>query len=256
MNTQCPNTQLGLGHWNLIGIWGLVIGHFRSMIEGPMLTSTDPTLEFINYYGNTSLFALDVLRKQGRLDQMKLLSIGCLMPHLADYLGLFQSVHHNTLVTTRLPMPPGLFPAKFVEHRMDFFGLPALNIDCVISHAAIHCFNDTRYGNARSSDWQKPYLAAGKLREIAGPKRLPVIVSIAVNREEGFFDNNVHLAHGKFVASFERAGFMLREYFFDYVCGGTSFRPEYLEYGYRRSKHLPSQVESPQQWVVGNYFFD
>ena len=59
----------------------------------------------------------------------------------------------------------------------------------------------------------------------------------------------------KFVASFESAGFRLREYFFDYVCGGTTYKPEYLEYEYRRSKQLPGHAESPKQWVVGNYYF-
>jgi hypothetical protein len=221
-----------------------------------MLWSTDPKLEFINYYGNSSLFALDVLRRLGQLEQMKLFSIGCLMPHLADYLALFHTVHHNTLVTTKLPMPPELFPAKFVEHQRDFFDLPALDIDCVISHVAIHCFNDTRYGNASSNDgWQKPYKAAAKLRQMVGPRKLPAIISIAVNEQEGFFDNNVHLSHEKFIASFESAGFKLREYFFDYVCGGTTFKPEYLEYEFRRSKKLPGQNESPRQWVVGNYYF-
>lgn len=221
-----------------------------------MLVSDDPKFEFINYHGNTSIFALDILRKRGRLDQMKLFSIACLMPHLADYLGLFHTVHHSTLVTTRLPLAPELFPAKFVEHRQDFFTLPPLDIDCVISHAAIHCFNDTRYGNAGQNDgWQKPYQVPAKLREIAGSKPFPCIVSVSINREELFIDNNVHLGHEKFVKSFEQAGFQLRKYFFDYVCGGIPQRPEYFELSYRRSKQLPLVSESPKHWVVGNYYF-
>jgi hypothetical protein len=221
-----------------------------------VLVSNDPKLEFINYHGNTSLFALDVLRRHGSLSQMKMLSISCLMPHLADYLALFHTVHHNSLVTTKLPIPPERFAAKFVEHQRDFFELPTLAIDCVISHAAIHCFNDTRYGNTNSaSGWQRPYQVAGRLREIAGGRNVPTIVSISVNKEEGFFDNNCHLAHEKFIASFETVGFKMKEYFFDYVCGGTAYKPEYLEYEYRRSKTLPGHLESPRQWVIGNYYF-
>jgi len=220
-----------------------------------MLESKDPRFEFINYHGNTSLFALDVLRRHGTLAKMKLLSLACLMPHLADYLALFDTVHHNTLVETHLPAPENCYPAKLHIHQRDLFELAPMPIDCVISHAAIHCFNDTRYGNVNTSTgWEKPYRVAGKLREIAG-RAVPTIVSIAVNREEGFIDNNAHLAHDKFIASFEAAGFALCEYFFDYVCGGIPQQPQYLDWAYRRSKKLPETCASPKHWVVGNYYF-
>jgi hypothetical protein len=220
-----------------------------------MLESKDPTFEFINYYGNTSLFALSALRRLGRLDEMRLLSIGSLMPHLADYLALFHTVHHNTMTETRLPLPADMCPAKLTLHRRDFFELPPLDIDCVISHAAIHCFNDTRYGNSSSdAGWSKPYQAARKIREIAG-RNVPAIVSIAVHQEEGFFDNNTHLGHEKFVSSFQEAGFTLKDHFFDYVCGGITQKPEYLETKYRRSKELPALPAPPREWVVGNYYF-
>jgi hypothetical protein len=220
-----------------------------------MLESKDPTFEFVNYYGNTSLFALSALRQHGRLEDMRLLSVGSLMPHLADYLALFHTVHHNTMTDTRLPVSPEQSPARLVIHRRDLFELSRLDIDCIISHAAIHCFNDSRYGNASSdAGWSKPYRAAQKLREIAG-ESVPAIVSVAVHREEGFFDNNTHLAHEKFVRSFEEAGFKLREHFFDYVCGGITQRPEYLETSYRRSKELPPVPAPPREWVVGNYYF-
>jgi len=220
-----------------------------------MLESKDPTFEFINYHGNTSLFALAALRGHGRLSEMRLLSVACLMPHLADYLAIFDTVHHSTLTETRLPLPPERSPAKLVLHRRDLFELPLLEIDCIISHAAIHCFNDTRYGNVNTAEgWQKPYQTAAKLREIAG-RAVPTIVSIAVHREEGFFDNNTHLSHEKFIRSFEQAGWKLRDHFFDYVCGGIPQRPEYLELGYRRSKTLPETPGSPKEWVVGNYYF-
>lgn len=220
-----------------------------------MLESKDPKFEFVNYHGNTSLFALAALRRHGRLSDMKLLSVACLMPHLADYLGIFDAVHHNTLVETKLPVPADRCPARLVLDRRDFFDLPRLDVDCVISHAAIHCFNDTRYGNACGPDgWQKPYQAAAKLREIAG-RPVPTVVSVSVHREEGFFDNNVHLGHDKFVRSFEAAGFELRDHFFDYVCGGIAQRPEYLELPYRRSKELPPTPGTPREWVAGNYYF-
>jgi hypothetical protein len=221
-----------------------------------MLESTDPKFEFINYHGNTTIFALQALQSHGELKSMNLLSIACLMPHLADFLALFRSVHHVTLVNTRLPFAIEQSPAKLFLHQQDFFTLEPMPVDCVISHAAIHCFNDTRYGNTHSPQgFQKPYQAATKLREIVGDRRVPAIVSISVNRDEGFFDNNVHLAHDKFVNSFAQAGFELKDYFFDYVCGGIPQKPEYFNPEYRRSKKLPEYCESPRHWVVGNYYF-
>ena len=187
---------------------------------------------------------------------MNLLSLACLMPHLADYLAVFRTVHHATMTATYLPFPAEQSPAKLVLHQKDFFAPGPLDVDCVISHAAIHCFNDTRYGNVHSAQgFEKPYEAPAKLRHIVGDKHVPAIVSIAVNREEGFFDNNTHLAHEKFVAAFERSGFSLEDYFFDYVCGGIPQKPHYLNPEYRRSKKLPEINESPRHWVVGNYYF-
>jgi hypothetical protein len=220
-----------------------------------MLSSDDPKLEFINYHGNTSLFALQALRRLGPIEKMKMLSVAALMPHLADYLALFHTVHHNTITETRLPLSPEDCAAKLVLHRKDFFELGRLEIDCVISHAAIHCLNDTRYGNTTSrSGWRRPYQAAAKLREVAG-RTIPAFISVAVHREEGFFDNNAHLSHEKFVRSFEQAGFTLRDYFFDYVCGGIPQKPEYLDPFHRRSRQLPEVVESPKHWVIGSYYF-
>jgi len=218
-----------------------------------MSESEDPRFEFVDYYGNTSIFALQSVRRHGEFKSMNLLSIACLRAHLVDYMSIFRSVHHVTMVETRLPIPPG---PSFHMHQQDFFSLPSLDVDCVISHAAIHCFNDTRYGNAPCADgFEKPYQVPAKLRQITGQKKLPVIVSIAVNREEGFFDNNAHLAHDKFVAAFESSGFQLQDYFFDYLCGGIPPKPQYLDVEYRRSKNLPEATGSRWHYVIGNYYF-
>lgn len=221
-----------------------------------MLQSQDPKIEFINYHGNTSLFALDVLRRHGRLSEMKLFSIACLMPHLADYLALFHTVHHNSITETHLPLPQEMFPAKLALHKKDLFDLDRLDVDCIISHAAIHCFNDSRYGNAATpAGRRRPYAVPAKLRQIAGGRTVPTIVSVSIHREEGLYDNNAHLAHEAFVRSFEESGFKLQEYFFDYVCGGIEQRPEYMEHRFRRSKELPPAGGPPKEWVAGNYYF-
>ncbi len=221
-----------------------------------MLVSTDPKMEFVNYHANTSLFALSIIQQNKPLNQQKLFSIACLMPHLADYLALFHTVHHSSLVETHWPAPPDRFPAKLFEHRNDFFELPPLDIDCVISHAAIHCFNDTRYGNTNNSTgWQRPYQVPAKLRQIIGKKQIPIILSISVNKDEAFIDNNTHLSHDKFIQSFRASGFELQDHFFDYVCGGIPQKPDYLKLEYRRSKTLPPIGGPQKDWIVGNYHF-
>jgi hypothetical protein len=225
-----------------------------------MLESNDPKFEFINYYGNTSIFALDILRRHGDLGKMNLLSIAGRMPHFADYLAIFNTVHHVTMVNTSLPFRIDQSPAKLVMHRQDFFSLEPLDVDCVISHAAIHCFNDTRYGNTSTQEgFQKPYHVPRKLRQIVGNRRIPAIISIAVNKEEGFFDNNVHLSHDKFIAAFAGAGWEMQDYFFDYVCGGgIPHKDEYFKPEYRRSKKFPepsNTPKAPMEWVVGVYYF-
>jgi hypothetical protein len=218
-----------------------------------MSESEDPRFEFVDYYGNTSIFALRSILRHGEFKDMNLLSVACLRAHLVDYMSIFRSVHHVTMAQTRLPIPPD---PSFHLLQQDFFSLPSLDVDCVISHAAIHCFNDTRYGNAHSAEgFQKPYQVPAKLRQIIGQKKVPVIVSIAVNREEGFFDNNAHLAHDKFVAAFEDSDFQLQDYFFDYLCGGIPQTPQCLEVEYRRSKTLPKATGSRWHYVIGNYYF-
>jgi len=186
---------------------------------------------------------------------MKLLSIACRMSHLADYLGIFHTVYHNTMMETLLPFTSEQFPARYVEYRQDFFSMPPLDVDCVMSHSAIHCFNDSRYGNAAASDaWEKPYQAATKLRQIVGDRKIPAFITVPVNRHENFRDNNVHLLHEKFIRSFEQAGFMLQDHYFDYVSGGLTQNRGYLELPYRRSQDLPTETLA-KEFVIGNYYF-
>jgi hypothetical protein len=226
---------------------------------GALADSLEHQVEFVDFWSNTSLYALEVIQSHGRLSDMQLLSIGNRMSHVADYVALFRSIYHSTLLNTVVPDASRFStPRQLQILKGDFFELPSLDVDCVISQAAIHCLNDTRYGNeGNSNGWQRPYQAAGKLRQIIGKKTVPVIVSIAAHRTESFIDDNARLAHDKFVESFVAAGFSLQDHFFDYLCYGMPARPEYLESPYRRSKTLPNDQEAPNEYhyVIGNYYF-
>jgi hypothetical protein len=222
------------------------------------LLGAESKLEFIDFYGNTSLFALEVIQRHGALHEKRLLSLGNRMSHLADYVALFGTVYHSTWLKTFLPVPPNGSSGNLVVLEGDFFELNPTDIDCVISQASIHCLNDSRYGNeGTGSGWQRPYQAAAKLRQIIGDKSIPVVVSIAVHRNESLIDDNARLEHEKFVQSFLNAGFSLQEYFFDYLCYGMPQRTEYLGVQYRRARSLPTeeQAASEYNYVIGNYYF-
>ncbi len=232
----------------------------RSPAPTDHMPGPEPTdMAYVDFYAHTRLFALEILRQRGRpLQEMTLFSLGNKLAHVADYLALFGRVYHNTMLKTAIPVEVDQCPAELTILQEDFFSLPRLELDCVISQAAIHCLNDTRYHNEGSADGhQRGYQAAQKLRQIIGSKSIPVIVSIAVHDTECFIDDNSRLAHDKFVASFAAAGFTLQEYFFDYLCQGLAHRPEYFEARYRRSKSLPTIAEFRSDWsyVIGNDYF-
>lgn len=219
-------------------------------------SESDYNLEFIDYYGNTSLFALDCLKDFGPLNELRLLSIGCRMAHLIDYIALFKSVYHNTTVDTSFPIPVEGFGKPVSLNKGDLFNLPKLDIDCIISHGVFHCVDDKRYHNdLQNNQSRRPYIVAGKLREIIGTKKIPIIVSIAVNEEDYFGERFAFLAHEKFVQSFADAGFKLQNYFFDYLCDGMPVKKEHFEHTYRRTQILPGKKYSELDYVHGNYFF-
>jgi hypothetical protein len=214
--------------------------------------------EYIDSYGNTSMFALDVVRKKGDVSRMRLLSLGCRMNHLADYAQIFQSVHHNTMLDTHIPIVAENGNEKLVTLRKDFFTLSPLDVDCVISQATLQCYNWTAYGNQDfGSDVRKSYRVPQKLRSIIGEKSIPIIISVPVGHEEHLFDNNAHLSAETFVNSFTDAGFNLQLHFFDYVSGSLPLLPEYLKPEYRRASSLPGRDILDNEWkyVIGNYYF-
>lgn len=225
---------------------------------GALADSLEHEIEVIDFWSNTSLYALEMIQRHGELKNMKLLSIGNRMAHLADYLAIFDYIYHNTLLKILVPDSSCLSSGKLEVLQGDFFDLPELDVDCVISQAAIHCLNDTRYGNeGNSTGWGRPYQAAGKLKQIIGKKCVPVVVSIATHETESLIDDNARLAHEKFVRSFTDAGFSLEDHFFDYLCYGMPARTEYLDPKYRRSRDLPGDKEAPNEYnyVIGNYYF-
>jgi hypothetical protein len=216
-----------------------------------------PEFESVDHYGNTSLFAFEVLRAHGlKPEETTLLSVGCKMAHLIDYLCVFRSVIHCTMVDTYIPVPLSQLPAHCEVIQGDFFDLSIRRFDFVLAQASLHCLSDTRYGNVFSERTiRRPYDAARKLRELIGSRAVPVVASVAVADAEHFHNDNVTLSHEKFVKSFEKHGFGLKAYFFDYYSGMWPQTPLAVTPELRRSKLFPSPSTSEWHYVIGNYHF-
>jgi hypothetical protein len=206
-----------------------------------------PAPEQPDYYAVASRYALERLREHGDFSRMTLLCCTARMCHLADYVAIFGSVHHSSIVET--DWPPGRKDPIF--HHGDFFDLQPLAIDCVISHATMHCVGDTRYGNAKTA-MERAYQFPGHLRSIAG-KTVPTFVTVAVNREERNWENNRCLSHDRVVKSFVDAGFALRDFYFDYLSGGSNNNRQF--HNCRQEKALPVIGTEGIQYVVGTYYF-
>jgi hypothetical protein len=212
-------------------------------------------VEIADHYANTSLYFLELLAKRGALCDMRVLSLGSRVSHITDYVGLFRTLYHNTTVPTYLPMDESELSGRFVLLERDFFELPPLEVDAVISQAAIHCLSDSRYGNQPSLNERRPYAVGRKLRQILPLRPVPIVVSVAVNRDEYLLDTLTHLSHDAFIESFTSEGFALQDSYFDYLSGGWPLEEEYQKPQYRRHPFLP--VSSVAQWhyVQGTYFF-
>ena len=216
-----------------------------------------PALEIVDYYANASLFAIDRLRALGDPAAMRLFSLGSRILHLADYVGMFSKVYHATMVDTVFPFE--VDPSRLAVLRGDVFELAPFEFDCVISHSTIHCLSDSRYGNVRAPGEDptvpKPYRFAAQLRRLVGSRRVPAFLTVAVNHDECFTDNNSWLSHERFVRSFLDAGFELREHFFDFRTGGVADQDAYNDPGVRRSPTLPKRGDRGFQYVAGTYHF-
>ena len=213
------------------------------------------TIEEIDYHANTSNWTLEHLRGEDDLRRMKVLSITARVAHLADYVALFERVYHVTMIPPQIPF-------IYDRHRLvvvvgDFFEMGPTDIDCVMSHVTVHCLSDTRYGNESAfgeEGMRRPYQFAEHLRKVIGSRRVPTFVSIAVNRDEGQVDNDRWLSHEKFLNSFQRHGFELKDHYFDYMCATDRQRQTYQNLEFRRAATLPVN-QSDINYVIGCYYF-
>src|SRR5438128_2073382 len=99
-------------------IWGCLkrlSGRVQSSSQASdtVVSETSSKLEHIDYYGNTSLYALEILKQNGLFSGLQLLSLGSRMAHLADYLALFSAIYHSTMVDVVLPVDPQILSTRW-----------------------------------------------------------------------------------------------------------------------------------------------
>src|SRR5580704_17600525 len=140
--------------------------------------------ELPDYYAFTSAFMLEMLLRSGRAPQRSsVLSVGCRVDHLISFTALFKNVFHFTMVEMEGAAEILAKLEKYNFHQFvgDFFSVEperfcnttgSSEVDIVLSHAAVHCMSELRYGNAaalKSDQWggiERPYFFARKLRQL------------------------------------------------------------------------------------------
>lgn len=211
--------------------------------------------EIYDDYCFTSAFMLYELDRTGvDLSKTHCLSIGCRIGNLIGFIPLFKSMIHCSII----PMEEREDALKILQGKIceeftgDFFTLSGNEkfklIDVALSHVAIHCMDDTRYGN-RGGNVDRPYKFAGRLKELC-PNAKHIIVSVPVNVEGSDKENNIVLSNQKFIDSFINEGYMLDCVVYD----KATLEREYVQ-GTRLTRAFPEEYLKNHLCVVGNYHF-
>lgn len=211
-------------------------------------------VESYSYYASTQCFANECLH----LDfsgKIHLLSMAGKVEHIVPMIPMCEELVHISM----MPMDDeyelnGLITKPIKTYYEDFFALETdellKRVNCMISHAAIHCMNDTRYGNDPTGREFKSYLFAQRLVVIC-PNIEMAIVSVPVNENDCIKDNSSYLSNNKFIDSFEKAGFKLVKTLYDKNC----LKGNLYEKGERFSDAFPADYCTNHRYVVGNYCF-
>ena len=136
--------------------------------------------EVIDFWGNTSLFALEVIQRHGPLNEMSLLSLGNRMAHLADYVAVFGKVYHSTLLKTMFPVSLNSVRKRVL--RGFFQLLLILNVHCGTENVDFNAepvvsTSGTKAGcrcpyqvKLPRNDWRRVYTCGRKYRRASNRK--------------------------------------------------------------------------------------
>ena len=213
-------------------------------------------VENYGYYSATTMFMHRKMKEIWGEEKINLLSVGGRVAYVVPMIPFCTNLLHLSMIPMEEKDELKNICDNCNINQMvgDFFEFRSTEefkrINVLVSHATIHCMNDTRYGNDVSNREFKSYLFAKKLVELC-PNIKYAIVSVPVNLEEAIVNNSTHLSDRKFIKSFEDEGFRLESCLYDKKCLSEN---EY-ECGERFSKEFPIDYGRQHQYVVGNYCF-
>lgn len=210
-------------------------------------------IEEYDYYEFTTSLLVKVVHDYKLYDKIAL-SLGGKVGGVITVANLFCKVFHCSM----MPMlecndfKKIYGDNKLIEFNMDFWELEddrLRNVEVMFSHAAIHCLNDTRYGN-KVNDLNRIKNVPRRLKEIC-PKLKYIVISVPVNMDDHFMDNNTWLGNDDFIDAFESVGYRLNEVIYDKKCLGDNK----WEDGERFSMEFPAEYCLKHKYIVGNFFF-
>lgn len=205
--------------------------------------------ESYDYYSATTTFMVNNI---SRVDSKIVFSLGGRVQQIVPLLGMLDRLYHCSVIRMKHDIDLRNLPGAcdFIAIYEDFFNIEHRKefdeINIVISHACIHCLNDTRYFN--NEEEFRSYKVARRINELF-PNVNMVILSAAVNKMGCIKDNSSFLCEEQLVESFLSNGFFLDEKFYDLECG--------MEHVYcvgdRFLKNIPDL--DVDKYVIGNYCF-
>ena len=206
--------------------------------------------EEYDYYEFTTSFLISFIQENHLYDKVAL-SIGGRIGGVVAVANLFSTVFHCSM----MPMQDSddfrkIFATnKLIEINTDFWKLNderIKNVEFVFSHATIHCLNDTRYGNL-NKDLDRIKKVPQHLKKIC-PKLKYILVSVPVNLENHFEDNNTWLGNESIIEEFDNAGFELKKAIYDKKCLDNKFDNRF-------SLEFPRDYCMNHMYIIGNFLF-
>lgn len=239
---------------NLFKQWGITNRDWKIYRKNGM-----KYVEDYDYYSLTTAFMINELKNElknegGGFEGKICLSVGCKIGYLVVMLPLFKKVIHSTMEEMcEKEEVNKIFENKIMEVCGDFMQLAEeeslKEVEVVLSHATIHCMQDSRYGN-KFVEGETPYCFSNKLSSIC-PNAKHIIVSVPVNDNDNIVDNGSWLCDQKFIDSFVSNGYRIQAKLYDKNCLAQNL----YDVNDRVSREFPREYAKNHAYIIGNYHF-
>lgn len=209
--------------------------------------------EIYDTYSASTYFFMDNINMiQG---ERNVLSMGGMVRYIVPLMGMVNRITHCSMIEvcdeSELMFLFGEGKHKnFIIKYGDFFDInpgdeSLENLNIMVSHVALHCMNDTRYGNEWNNNL-RTYKFVKQLMNVC-PNMKHVLVSVPVYYEDVVRNNNTLLDNEKFIKMFEDEGFILKDKLYD--------KHGDYKVGERFTYDFPVEFCKNERSVVGNFYF-